>query len=136
MTARTASTHPSTRSASSRPALTRILSFRVGLLLSSLALGCSGDQTVEKPAPLYGQVSVEYPLELWDQDIEGETILKVRVTDMGRVDSVEVLETSGQPAFDSAAMRGARELRFTPARKNGKRIEVWAQVPVHFSKRP
>jgi len=49
---------------------------------------------------------------------------------------VEVLQSSGHPAFDSAATVGARDLRFRPARKDGKRIEVWAKVPVHFSKRP
>jgi hypothetical protein len=31
---------------------------------------------------------------------------------------------------------GALRLRFTPARQDGKRIEVWARVPVRFSKRP
>ena len=46
-------------------------------------------------------------LELWDSDIEGETLLRVRVTELGRVDSVEVIESSGQPAFDSAAIRSA-----------------------------
>ena len=108
----------------------------IGFVLAAIGFGCSGDQTVEKPAPLYGQVSIEYPLELWDQDVEGETLLKVRVTDVGSVDSVQVLQSSGQAAFDSAAIKGARDLRFTPARENGKRIEVWAQVPVHFSKGP
>lgn len=99
-------------------------------------LACAGDQEIERPTPLYGEVPIEYPLELWDQDIEGETTLRVRVTDVGRVDSVVVLETSGHAAFDSAAIAGARELRFHPARRNGRRIEVWAHVPVHFSKRP
>ena len=54
----------------------------------------------------------------------------------GNQDSVEVVESSGHPDFDDAAVAGAKELRFQPARKEGKRIEVWAQVPVHFSKRP
>ena len=109
----------------------------LGLALALMtALGCTGDQEIERPTPLYGQVPIEYPLELWDQDVEGSTLLRVLVTDMGRVDSVVVLDPSGHPAFDSAAIAGARELRFTPARRNGKRIEVWAEVPVHFSKRP
>ena len=99
-------------------------------------LACAGDQEIERPMPLYGEVPIEYPLELWDQDIEGETTLRVRVTDVGRVDSVVVMESSGHAAFDSAAIAGARDLRFRPARRNGKRIEVWAHVPVHFSKRP
>jgi TonB family protein len=103
---------------------------------ASWTAACGGDQEVERPTPLYGEVPIEYPLALWDQDIEGETLLRVRVTDVGRVDSVEVQRSSGHEAFDSAAISGAMDLRFQPARRNGKRIDVWAQVPVHFSKRP
>lgn len=103
---------------------------------ATVAFGCTGDQEIERPMPLYGQVPIEYPLALWDQDVEGRTLLRVRVTDLGRVDSVVVLESSGHAAFDSAAITGARELRFNPAKKDGKRIDVWAQVPVQFSKRP
>ena len=107
----------------------------LALLLCALA-GCAGEQQIESPAPLYTQGPIAYPLELWDSDVEGETILRVRVTELGRVDSVEVLQSSGQMAFDSAAIAGAREMRFSPARKKGKRIEVWAEVPITFSKRP
>lgn len=101
---------------------------------SVLLAGCGAGGNVEDPTPLYGQVPVEYPLDLWDADVEGETLLRVRVTDTGGVDSVEVLEPSGYPAFDSAAVRGARQLRYSPARRNGDRISVWAKVPVRFTK--
>ena len=104
--------------------------------LAPLLAACGGDRQIEQPTPLYGDVPIEYPLALWDQDVEGSTLLKVRVNDTGGVDSVVVLETSGHAAFDSAAIAGARELRFRPARRKGRRIEVWAQVPVHFSKKP
>jgi TonB family protein len=117
-------------------AFTRKLGHAAALMLLALSLGCAGDQEVELPAPLYGQLTIDYPIELWDQDVEGRTLLRVRVTDVGAVDSVEVLQSSGHGAFDSAAIAGARELRFSPARRNGKRIDVWAQVPVQFSKRP
>ena len=106
------------------------------LLACLLFLACGGEGEIEQPSPLYGEVPIDYPLQLWDQDMEGETLLRVRVTDTGQVDSVEVLESSGHAAFDSAAADGARELRFRPARRGGKRIQVWAKVPVHFSKRP
>jgi len=104
------------------------------ILLVGPFLGCGGDEVIEEPTPLYGEVPIEYPLDLWDADVEGVTLLRVRVTEMGVVDSVEVLEGSGYPAFDAAAVRGALELRYNPARKNGERTTVWAKVPVHFTK--
>lgn len=110
--------------------------FGVTLMASLVISGCAGDGEIDQPTPLYGEMPIEYPLQLWDQDMEGETLLRVRVTDTGGVDSVEVMESSGHPDFDAAAVEGAKELRFSPARKDGKRIEVWAEVPVHFSKRP
>jgi len=106
-----------------------------GVLALALAVsGCGDGGDVEDPEPLYGEVPIEYPLDLWDADVEGETLLRVRVTDVGRVDSVEVLEPSGYPAFDSAAVRGALNLQYQPARRSGKRISVWAKVPVQFIK--
>ena len=107
-----------------------------GALLAAGVVGCTSDPDIESPSPLSASVPIEYPLELWDQGIEGRCLLKVRVTDTGDVDSVVVVESSGQMAFDSSAIRGAKTLKFSPARKDGKRIEVWAQVPVHFSKKP
>jgi TonB family protein len=104
------------------------------ILLTGPLLGCWGDEVIEEPTPLYGDVPIEYPLDLWDADVEGVTLLRVRVTNMGVVDSVEVVEGSGYPAFDAAAVRGAFELRYSPARKNGERTTVWAKVPVHFRK--
>jgi protein TonB len=104
------------------------------LILGTLVWGCGDGAVVEEPTPLYGEVPIEYPIDLWDADVEGETLLRVRVTEDGGVDSVEVVEASGYPAFDSAAVRGALQLRYSPARKNGRRISVWARVPVQFTK--
>jgi TonB family protein len=106
----------------------------LGLFLTLPLVGCGEGEPMEEPTPLYGEVPIDYPLDLWDADVEGETTLRVRVTEMGVVDSVEVIQASGYPAFDSAAVRGALQLRYSPARKNGERISVWAKVPVHFSK--
>mgnify|MGYP001817601615 CR=1 FL=1 len=104
------------------------------LVLAGLASACGDGEMVENPTPLYGEVPIEYPVDLWDADVEGETLLRVRVTEEGGVDSVEVVEASGYPAFDSAAVRGALQLRYNPARRNGRRISVWARVPVQFTK--
>ena len=119
-----------------RPRRSRRGSLAVCALLASGVSGCSGDQEIESPSPLSASVPIDYPLDLWDQGIEGSSMLRVRVTDVGEVDSVVVMESSGYATFDSSAVRGARTLRFSPARQGDKRIEVWAHVPVHFSKKP
>ena len=114
-----------------RPTL-RVLGIAVGVT----SVACSVDADIEQPRPLSAEIPIEYPLQMWDRDVEGETLLRVRVGDTGGVDSVEVVESSGYLSFDSAAVEGAHRLRFSPARQDGKRIEVWAHVPVRFSKRP
>lgn len=116
--------------------MTPARSIQAALLSATLVAGCGAEREIEQPSPLTNEIPIVYPLALWDQDVEGETLLRVRVTDTGAVDSVEVVESSGYAAFDSAAIAGARDLRFDPARKDGERIQVWARVPVRFSKRP
>lgn len=95
--------------------------------------GCRDRAAVAAPAPLYDEVPVQYPLELWDQGVEGETVVRVRVTAEGGVDSVEVSRSSGHAAFDSAAVKGARQLRYRPATRGDKPIRIWAEVPVLFT---
>lgn len=99
-----------------------------------LAPACGGDRDIEKPTPLFTESPVEYPLELWDRDVEGSTLVRVLVNEEGGVDSVVVEEGSGHAALDSAAVKGALSMRFEPARKEGEPLRVWARVPVHFSK--
>lgn len=106
-------------------------------LVACLALSaCGGDAAIDRPQPLYGEDPVEYPLSLWDAGVEGETLLRVRVTDVGVVDSIEVVESSGHPGLDSAAVNGVRDLQFEPGRRDGERVRMWATLPIVFSKRP
>lgn len=119
----------------SNQGLLRVSARLMGLFaLTASVAGCGEGAEVEEPTPLYGEIPIEYPVDLWDADVEGETVLRVRVTEEGGVDSVEVVEASGYPAFDSAAVQGALRLRYNPARRNGRRISVWARVPVQFTK--
>lgn len=95
---------------------------------------CAEDVPVEEPTPLTDLGTVfEYPVELWDRGVDGQTILMVHVTDMGRVDTTYVARSSGFEAFDSAALAGVREVRFSPARRGETRVPMWVRLPVRFS---
>ena len=113
---------------------TRHATPRAVCVAALMAAACRGDREIERPTPLFTASPVEYPLELWDQDVEGSTLVRVLVNEEGSVDSVMVVESSGHWALDSAAVRGALTMEFDPARKRGEPLRVWARVPVHFSK--
>lgn len=115
-----------------RPAGARRGSLTMALLAGLTLAACGDDATVKEPELLTDGSPFQYPVALWDEGIEGETVIMVRVTDMGAVDSAYVLETSGQAAFDSAAINGARDLRFAPGRRDDRRVTMWARLPVRF----
>lgn len=99
----------------------------------AVSAGCEGSQaSIEPPAPMPNESPFEYPIDLWDLREQGETMLLVHVTETGDVDTVAVDVSSGLAAFDSAAVRGARRLRFSPARQGDRRIPAWTRVPVRF----
>ena len=75
---------------------------------------------------------VRYPVELWDANIEGETILMLHIDAEGGVASIDVDQSSGSPRLDSAAVQGGREMRFVPGRKGDRRVGAWVRLPVRF----
>ena len=73
-----------------------------------------------------------YPAEAVEVGAGGEILLRIRITAAGRVDSVSVVTSSGHTVLDSAAVAGARHLRYRPARHGGAPTTIWAQLPVRY----
>lgn len=97
--------------------------------------GCGPGAPTTEPAPISADSPFRYPIQLWDKGLEGQTVLMVHVTDMGAVDTAYVQQSSGQSAFDSAALAGVGHLLFSPARKgkDQERVATWVRLPVRFS---
>lgn len=109
----------------------------VGVVVAALWAGACGEapeEPVTQPEPISVESPFRYPLDLWDSGAEGEAVVMVHVSDTGTVDSVYVLESSQQPAFDSAAVAGAYQLKFAPGRRGDRRTAMWAKLPVRFRK--
>lgn len=86
--------------------------------------------------PLGGyQVKPRYPEAARRQGIEGVTVLKVRVTERGQVEEVQVERSAGHPALDQSAVEGVRHWRFEPARRGSVPVAVWVLIPVKFELR-
>ena len=77
---------------------------------------------------------VEYPVPLLEQGIEGRVLLRLYADSLGALvpDSTRVAESSGYPALDSAAVRGAAGLRFSPALRHGRPVAGLFLQPIHF----
>lgn len=88
----------------------------------------------ELPAMANAQPPFRYPVALYAQRVQGNVTLRLYVDSTGIVvpDSTQVAESSGHVALDSAALLGARDLRFTPARRRGSAIAVSLLYPVYF----
>lgn len=107
----------------------------IAMLVGGVLAGCGSGAPTTEPKPISANSPFHYPIQLWDQGKEGQTVLMVHVSDMGAVDTAYVQQSSGYAAFDSAALAGVPHLLFAPARKgkNQERVARWVRLPVRFS---
>lgn len=80
------------------------------------------------------ELPFRYPVRLWRDGVEGEVVLRIHITEMGAVDSVELKHSSGHATLDSIAMDGATRLAYHPALEGEEAVAVWAVLPVRFQK--
>jgi protein TonB len=86
--------------------------------------------------PGYGnRAEPEYPALAIRRGYEGTALLRVRVLEDGRVEVVEIKESSGYRILDEAAMKAVRPWRFIPALMAGKPVASWVLVPIAFKLR-
>jgi len=87
------------------------------------------------PATLSTEPAIPYPPELYARKIEGEVLLYLVVDSSGAAlrDSTRVARSSGQAAFDAAALEAAPGLRFTSARRGAVPVTAPIQIPIRFT---
>ena len=108
-------------------------------ILVLAALACSREAPPEAdltPAVrIADRVEIPYPPELFAQRIEGHVMLYLFVDSTGTVvnDSTRIATSSGQAAFDAAALEAAPRLRFTPAHLGTVPVAAPIQVPIIFT---
>ncbi len=123
---------------------------RLAATLAAASLACGGsapspprdpqgDQAApppesEAPVALNADAPIAYPAALFEQNIEGEVVLRLFADSTGRLmpESTRVAESSNYPALDSAALAGSTKLRFAPAKLHGVPIATWFLQPVEF----
>jgi TonB family protein len=86
------------------------------------------------PSLLPNSQPFRYPPELYTSKVEGNVMLSLYIDRDGKVvpDSTRLFKASGYPALDTAALRGASALRFTPAKLHDEAIPLTVLFPVYF----
>lgn len=86
------------------------------------------------PVMLNKDLPFRYPPVLYAEKTQGNVTLRLYIDSTGKVvgDSTHVAESSKVPTLDSAAIKGSRELRFTPAKLKGAPMAVSILFPVYF----
>ncbi|MDH4131195.1 MAG: energy transducer TonB [Gemmatimonadota bacterium] len=88
----------------------------------------------DPPVVINAESPMIHPPALYARGIEGRVVLRLFVDQTGRLvaDSTGIAESSGYPAFDSAALAGVGQLRFAPALRNGTPVAALFLLPVDF----
>lgn len=88
----------------------------------------------QQPVMLNRTLPFRYPPVLYAERAEGDVTLRLYIDRTGQVinDSTRVTQSSGRMLLDSAALKGAPELRFTPAKARGVATPVSILLPVYF----
>ena len=76
--------------------------------------------------PLYPKMAVA-------KKVEGTVILRILVSEKGEAADVQVLrQAGGSMGLNEAAVKAAKQWKFQPAVKEGKRVKVWMTYPIVF----
>jgi len=73
-----------------------------------------------------------YPLEAKKLRQEGTVVLTLYINALGRLDKIEIKESSGFPLLDEATIAAERQSRFRPAYLGNRPVASKAEVPYRF----
>ena len=85
-----------------------------------------------EPPVLIHSVRPKYPRWASEQGLEGTVVVRMLVTEDGRVENAEVVRSSGYGLLDDAALSAVRSYLFRPARKDGEPIKVYVEQEIIF----
>ena len=77
-------------------------------------------------------ITPRYPEPLLDRNIEGKVTLQALVDTIGQVVQVQVLASTGEELFESAAQEAVLQCKFRPYRRGGAASEVYAVFRFSF----
>jgi TonB family protein len=104
--------------------------------LSNKKIGSTNPETiiVVKDASVNGTREAPiYPKRALLLNQEGAVLLHVLVDDAGNINEIKIVQPSGFPLLDDAAIEAVKKWQFNATSKDGKWVKSWVEVPIKFS---
>lgn len=73
-----------------------------------------------------------YPISSRENGEQGVVMLYACITDHGKVERLDLAQSSGHPALDRSALNTVRHWSFRPAQESGKSIPMCYRLPIRF----
>ena len=85
-----------------------------------------------KNAKLLGVIRPEYPRLSRERNEQGVVFLQFTVQKNGAVSDPKIIESSGYPRLDQAALHAVSQARFEPAQVNGNQEDSFTELKIRF----
>ncbi|QDS88411.1 Gram-negative bacterial tonB protein [Rosistilla ulvae] len=86
----------------------------------------------KEPASFAANQPPQYPIQAVRDRLQGTVMLRLFVDSTGRVEDVEIVESSGHVALDDAAMEAVKKWTGQPAKRYGRPIASEEVLPIRF----
>ncbi len=73
-----------------------------------------------------------YPEPAAASNTQGWVVLRIKLDETGKVESVKVIDASPADAFDQSALAAFRQGKFAPAQKSGRAVKSLVEIKVWF----
>lgn len=87
---------------------------------------------VDVPAQVMNDVLLQYPPDAYKQTISGEVKLRLFINQDGGVDEVAIIAAEPKEIFDASAVAAAKQLRYSPALKDGVPVRTTKTIAITF----
>ena len=96
--------------------------------------GAAGSSSASVNAyPLYREnVPPAYPEIARIRGYEGVVLVYAEILPDGRVGNMKIRKSSGYAILDKSAVEAVKPWKFEPAKKSGKPLTVWVELPIKF----
>ena len=91
------------------------------------------EEVVDEAPRVVKRVQPQYPLSAELMGTTGRVVVRLRVSETGRVTEVQVMRSEPPGVFDDATVRAIERWEFTPAVYRGQAVPTWCRTSVVFT---